>query len=219
MPTLLNRRGLMFVLSSPSGAGKTTLSHRLMEAEKDIEMSVSVTTRVPRHGENDHVDYHFISKPEFQRRAAANELLEWAEVFGNDYGTPRQPVEAALAGGRDVLFDIDWQGTRQLKSSSAPDLVTVFILPPSAAALRDRLMKRATDSADVVGARMAKAASEISHWDEYDYIIVNDDLDASLAAIRAILQAERLKRQRRLKGLTGLVERLDAQLAKMSAKP
>ena len=219
MPTQLDRRGLMFVLSSPSGAGKTTLSRRLLEAESDIDMSVSVTTRPPRSGEKDHVDYHFISQAEFERRATAGELLEWAEVFGNSYGTPRGPVDQALGNGRDVLFDIDWQGTRQLKASCASDLVTVFILPPSAVALRERLLKRGQDSPEVVRGRMAKASTEISHWDEYDYIIVNDDIEACLSAIRSILLAERLKRTRRLKALTGLVKRLDRELAALAAKP
>ena len=218
MPSIAERRGLMFVLSSPSGAGKTTLSHMLLEAEAGIEMSVSVTTRPPRPGERDHVDYHFIDGAEFKRRVKAGALLEWAEVFGNNYGTPREPVEQALAAGRDVLFDIDWQGTRQLKASCAADLVTVFILPPSAEALRQRLLKRAQDSADVVGARMAKAAAEISHWDEYDYIIVNEDLAASLTAIRGILAAERLKRDRRHSVLAALVGRLDGELAKLTTK-
>jgi len=218
MPVQLQRRGLMFVLSSPSGAGKTTLSRMLLEAESGIEMSVSVTTRAPRPGETDHVDYHFISKPEFQKRSATGALLEWAEVFGNNYGTPREPVEQALVAGRDVLFDIDWQGTRQLKASCAADLVTVFILPPSAQALKERLLKRGQDSAEVVRGRMSKAASEISHWGEYDYIIVNDDLAASLAAVRAILLAERLKRERRLAALAGLVERLDAELVSLGVQ-
>ena len=218
MLAMMQRRGLMFVLSSPSGAGKTTLSHMLLKAELDIEMSVSVTTRAVRPGEQDHLDYHFIDEAEFVRRVEANALLEWAEVFGNNYGTPREPVEQALAAGRDVLFDIDWQGTRQLKASCAADLVTVFILPPTAEALRQRLLKRAQDSAEVVGERMAKAAAEISHWAEYDYIIVNDDLTASLAAIRSILAAERLKRERRSKALRGLVRRLDGELAKLAAK-
>ena len=219
MPALLERRGLMFVLSSPSGAGKTTLSHMLLEAESGIEMSVSVTTRPSRPGERDHVDYHFIDHAEFHRRVAANALLEWAEVFGNSYGTPREPVERALIAGQDVLFDIDWQGTRQLKTSCAPDLVTVFILPPSAEALRQRLIKRGQDSSVVVGSRMAKAASEISHWAEYDYIIVNDDLAASLAAVRSILAAERLKRERRLAALSALIARLDGELAALALKP
>jgi len=217
MPTMLERRGLMFVLSSPSGAGKTTLSHRLLEIEESIEMSVSVTTRAPRQGEQDHVDYHFIDDAEFARRVAANDLLEWAEVFGKSYGTPRAPVEKALAEGRDVLFDIDWQGTRQLKAACPSDLVTVFILPPTAAALRDRLLKRAQDSEIVVRQRMGKAASEIGHWCEYDYIIINDNLDDSLLSVRAILRAERLKRDRRQTALGGLVERLDHELATLAA--
>ena len=218
MPLIAGRRGLMFVLSSPSGAGKTTLSHMLLAAETGVEMSVSVTTRPPRPGETDHVDYHFIDAAEFKRRVAGNGLLEWAEVFGNSYGTPREPVEQALAAGRDVLFDIDWQGTRQLKAACAADLVTVFILPPSALALRERLLKRGQDSADVVVKRMAKAAAEISHWGEYDYIIVNEDLAASLTAIRSILDAERLKRERRQAMLGRLVKRLDGELATLAAK-
>ena len=203
----------MFVLSSPSGAGKTTISHMLMEADKEVEFSVSVTTRKMRPGERDGVDYHFISHEEFDRQVKAGELLEWAEVFGNRYGTPRGPVETALAAGRDVLFDIDWQGTQQLHASCPEDLATVFILPPSGEALHQRLIKRGQDSTDVVAGRMAKAAAEISHWTEYDYVFVNEDLNASLATVRAILAAERLRRERRLTDLAALVTRLDAELA------
>ena len=219
MPLTLARRGLMFVLSSPSGAGKTTLSHMLLQAEQNIELSVSVTTRPARPGERDHVDYHFIDKPQFAAHVANNELLEWAEVFGNSYGTPRAPVEQALGEGRDVLFDIDWQGTRQLKASCAADLVTVFILPPSAEALRQRLLKRGQDSEAVVASRMSKAASEISHWAEYDYILVNENLDVSLTSIHAILDAERLKRERRKVDLAALVERLDRELLAIGVNP
>ena len=219
MPLTLARRGLMFVLSSPSGAGKTTLSHMLLQAEQNIELSVSVTTRPSRPGERDHVDYHFIDKPQFAAHVAKHELLEWAEVFGNSYGTPRAPVEQALSAGRDVLFDIDWQGTRQLKASCAAVLVTVFILPPSAEALRQRLLKRGQDSEAVVASRMSKAASEISHWAEYDYILVNENLDVSLTSIRAILDAERLKRERRKVDLAALVERLDRELLAIGVNP
>jgi guanylate kinase len=216
MPLTIKRRGVMFVLSSPSGAGKTTLSHMLMEADPAVEFSVSVTTRPQRPGERDGIDYHFISASEFDRRIAAGDLLEWAEVFGNRYGTLRAPVERALAAGRDVLFDIDWQGTQQLHASCAADLATVFILPPSGAALKQRLLKRAQDSASVVSTRMAKAASEISHWTEYDYVFVNEDLEASLVTVRSILAAERLRRERRLEDLTALVGRLNTELAALS---
>ena len=216
MVVSIRRRGVMFVLSSPSGAGKTTISRMLLEADRDIDLSVSVTTRKPRPGERDGSDYHFIDADEFDRRVAANDLLEWAEVFGNRYGTPRAPVERALAAGRDVLFDIDWQGTRQLRATCSGDLATVFILPPSGEALRQRLLKRAQDSVAVVAGRMAKAASEISHWTEYDYVFVNEELGASLATVRSILQAERLRRSRRMPDLTGLVTRLDAELSDLA---
>jgi guanylate kinase len=207
-----NRRGVMLVLSSPSGAGKTTLSKRLLAFDSNVTMSVSVTTRPPRPGEADGIDYHFITMPEFERQAAAGALLEWAEVFGNGYGTPKAPVEAALAAGRDVLFDIDWQGTRQLRERAGSDLASIFILPPSAAALQKRLTERGLDSPDVIATRMAKAADEVSHWDEYDYVIVNDDLDQSLATIVAVLAAERRRRRRNLARLEPLVERLKADL-------
>jgi guanylate kinase len=198
-------------MSSPSGAGKTTLSRRLLAADPNIAMSVSVTTRAQRPGEVDGRDYHFISKDKFARMRDGAELLEWAEVFGNFYGTPKKPVEEALARGRDVLFDIDWQGTQQLAQAMEDDLVRIFILPPSADELRDRLIKRAQDSATVVAKRMAEASREISHWPEYDYVVVNDDIEQADAQIAAILAAERLKRRRRT-GLTEFVRELTKKL-------
>jgi guanylate kinase len=204
---VIARRGLLLVLSSPSGAGKTTLSRRLLEADRNVTMSISVTTRPKRAGEIDGRDYHFISRDRFAAMRDAGELLEWAEVFGCDYGTPRKAVENALAKGRDVLFDIDWQGTQQLVQALQDDVVRIFILPPSAEALRDRLVKRAQDSALVVAKRMAEASQEISHWAEYDYVIINDDLKTADREIASILAAERLKRKRRI-GLTGFVRSL-----------
>jgi guanylate kinase len=195
----------MFVLSSPSGAGKTTLSRRLLNEDGDITLSVSATTRPPRPGEVDGVDYYFVSPERFAEMVASDELLEWATVFGNRYGTPRGPVEAALHEGHDVLFDIDWQGTQQLQQTdAASDLVRVFILPPDLAELERRLQGRATDAVDVIAGRMARARDEISHWGEYDYILVNDDADLCLAELRAILKAERLRRKRQL-GLADFV--------------
>lgn len=195
------RRGLMLVLSSPSGAGKSTLARDLLAKDDAITLSVSVTTRPPREGEVDGRDYYFISQSKFDAMRDGGELLEWAEVFGNSYATPRAAVEDALADGQDVLFDIDWQGTQQLASAMADDLVRVFILPPSAAALSERLINRAQDSSAVVAKRMAEAAKEISHWPEYDYVIINDDLEEAKVSLAAVLAAERLKRKRR----TGLV--------------
>jgi len=188
----------MLVLSSPSGAGKTTISRRLLACEPELQMSVSVTTRPKRPGEVSGIDYHFLEPTEFNLRVNRQELLEWAKVFGHCYGTPRAPVEAALAAGRDVLFDIDWQGTQQLAERAAEDLVSVFILPPSTRELEQRLRRRAQDSAEEVARRMAKAADEMSHWPEYDYIVVNRDIDQSLKQVQAILQAERLRRERQL---------------------
>jgi guanylate kinase len=190
------RRGLLLVLSSPSGAGKTTLARRLLEADGGIRMSVSVTTRKARRGEVDGADYIFIDKPEFERLQRRRKLLEWAEVFGQHYGTPKAPVLEALKSGHDVLFDIDWQGARQLRKRLPRDVVRVFILPPDARTLERRLKGRNQDSEAVVAQRMAAAAAEIEHWNEYDYVIVNADVEHSTAGLRSILAAERLKRER-----------------------
>jgi guanylate kinase len=205
------RRGLMFVLSSPSGAGKTTLSRMLLGADDNVELSISVTTRAKRRGEIDGQDYHFIDRGRFDAMVEDGDLLEWAEVFGHCYGTPRRPVERALRAGRDVLFDIDWQGTQQLREKARDDLVSVFILPPSAKELERRLHTRAQDSHDIIGQRMAKAAGEMSHWPEYDYVIVNTEKDLAFAEVRAILAAERLKRERQI-GLSVFVRGLQAKL-------
>jgi guanylate kinase len=205
------RRGLMLVLSSPSGAGKTTLSRMLLKADKGLELSVSVTTRPKRTGEKQGRDYLFIQKPQFEKMVEKGELLEWAEVFGNYYGTPRTPVERAVAAGRDVLFDIDWQGTQQLREKVKDDVATIFVLPPSVADLEERLRTRAQDSTAVIASRMAKAADEMSHWAEYDYVIINKDIEQAFAEVRAILAAERLKRERQ-KGLTDFVRDLQAKL-------
>jgi len=180
----------MLVLSSPSGAGKTTIARRLLEREKALTMSVSATTRPPRPGEIEGTDYRFVDEEAFERMVGAGAFLEHARVFDNRYGTPRQPVEAALAAGRDVLFDVDWQGTQQLSANAGDDVVSVFILPPSTAELEKRLRERAQDSADVVRARMSRASSEMSHWAEYDYIVVNRDIDDSVARVEAILTAK-----------------------------
>src|ERR1700752_36805 len=188
------RRGLMLVLSSPSGAGKTTLSRLLLRSDRNVELSISVTTRPKRRCEINGRYYHFIDHARFDAMVAKGELLEWAEVFGHRYGTPRRPVEKALQAGRDVLFDIDWQGTQQLREKGRGDLVSVFILPPTAKELERRLKRRAQDSKTVIGSRMAKAAGEMSHWPEYDYVIVNRDKREAFAELRAILAAERRKR-------------------------
>ena len=197
----LIRRGLMFILSSPSGAGKTTISRKLLDADGDIGLSVSVTTRPPREGEIDGVHYHFVSDAEFDAMVAADDFYEWAHVFGHRYGTPKGRIRDALKHGKDFLFDIDWQGTQQLYQKDQQDTVSVFILPPSIAELRRRLESRAQDSAEVIDARMERARAEISHWAEYDYVVVNDDLNACFSKVREILHAERMKRTRQ----TGLI--------------
>jgi guanylate kinase len=207
----VERRGLMFVLSSPSGAGKTTLSRMLIERTPGLKMSVSATTRPMRPGEVDGRDYIFVDKAKFAVMVQQGELLEWATVFDNRYGTPRASVEAALSAGRDVLFDIDWQGTQQLREKARADVVSVFILPPSAADLEKRLHTRAQDSDEVIRGRMSRATHELSHWAEYDYIVVNQNVDDAFAEVQSILNAERLKRERRI-GLTEFVRNLQRQL-------
>jgi guanylate kinase len=206
------RRGLMLVLSSPSGAGKTTLSRMLLERDPTIELSISVTTRKPRPGEVEGRDYHFIDARTFDALVERGDLLEWAEVFGSRYGTPRQPVERALAMGRDVLFDIDWQGTQQLREKGRDDLVSVFMLPPSIPDLEARLRNRAQDADNVIRARMSKAANEMSHWAEYDYVVINRDVSRAFDDLCAILAAERVKRERQT-GLSAFVRALQAALA------
>ena len=201
------RRGILLVLSSPSGAGKTTITRALVQRDANVKISVSVTTRPKRAGEVDGQHYHFISQAAFDEMVAKGELLEHAVVFGNCYGTPRAPVEAVLGAGGDIVSDIDWQGTQQLKSTVRGDLVSVFILPPSMAALEQRLRTRAQDSEAVVQARMAKSTDEMSHWPEYDYIIVNRDLEESVRRVQAILAAERVRNDRQI-GLADFVNRL-----------
>ena len=212
----ISRRGIMLVLSSPSGAGKTTLTRNLLEQENidypgKLELSISATTRPRRPSEIDGVHYHFVTKPRFESMRDHGELLEWAEVRGNYYGTPREPVEKALADGRDVLFDIDWQGTRQLLEKMRDDVVTVFVLPPTAQELKSRLVRRAEDSDTVIAERLRNAAEEFKHWNEYDYILVNRDLDKSFGRLRAILTAERLKRVK-MPNLNDFVDKLLADL-------
>lgn len=203
----LHRRGLMFILSSPSGAGKTTLARRLLEHDSHIRMSVSVTTRPIRPGEVDGRDYHFIDQEHFDRMVEAGELMEWATVFGNSYGTPKAQIRAGLKEGQDFLFDIDWQGTQQLFQKAETDVVRVFLLPPSLDELRRRLTGRGTDSDEVIAGRMARAQAEISHWDGYDYVVVNDEIDACFAKVIEILEAERMRRARQT-GLIGFVREL-----------
>ena len=197
----LHRRGLLFILSSPSGAGKTTISRMLLTADEQIQLSVSATTRPPREGEIDGIDYHFVSDEKFSAMVEEDDFYEWAEVFGNRYGTPKGYIRKGLKDGQDFLFDIDWQGTQQLKQKDEQDVVTVFILPPSLDELRHRLETRATDSEDVIDRRMDRARGEISHWAEYDYVVVNDDVDACFVKVREILHAERMRRTRQ----TGLI--------------
>ena len=203
----LQRRGLMFILSSPSGAGKTTISRMLLERDDEICLSVSVTTRPIRPGEIDGKDYIFVDQPAFDRMVEEELFLEWATVFGHSYGTPKAQVKAGLREGQDFLFDIDWQGTQQLYQKLETDVVRVFILPPSIDELRRRLTGRGTDSADVIAARMERARGEISHWDGYDYVVVNDDVEACFEKVREILHAERMKRARQT-GLIGFVREL-----------
>ncbi|OCP36657.1 guanylate kinase [Ensifer sp. LC163] len=196
-PIKIARRGLMLVISSPSGAGKSTIARNLLEADPEMSISVSVTTRQRRPSEIDGRHYHFKSIREFEAMRATDSLLEWAEVHGNFYGTPRDAVEAAMAAGRDMLFDIDWQGAQQLQEKMAGDVVSIFILPPSMAELQSRLHRRAEDSEEVIATRLANSRAEIEHWREYDYIVLNDDLDRAFSAVRAIVEAERLRRDRR----------------------
>jgi guanylate kinase len=201
-PPTRQRRGLLIVLSSPSGAGKSTISRLLLEADGEVTMSISATTRPKRPAETDGVDYHFVDDSEFDRMIDAGEFVEWAHVFGYRYGTPKAPVKQALRRGRDILFDIDWQGARQLEPDFGEHLVTIFLLPPSMAELEHRLHTRGQDSDEVIADRMRRAADEIDHWAEYEYVLVNRDMDACLAQVRAIVSAERSKRVRQ----TGLVE-------------
>lgn len=201
-PNALKRRGLMLILSSPSGAGKTTISRMLLDRDPEINLSVSATTRPKRPGEIDGTHYHFVNQGEFDRMVAEDEFYEWAAVFGHCYGTPKATIRAGLKEGQDFLFDIDWQGTQQLYQKDQQDVVRVFILPPSLDELQRRLTGRGTDSAEVIEARMQRARAEISHWDGYDYVVVNDDVEACYEKVRAILQAERMKRARQ----TGLID-------------
>jgi guanylate kinase len=207
-PAAFKRRGLLFVLSSPSGAGKSTISRKLLADDDGLTMSVSATTRAMRPGEEDGKDYHFVDLATFKDMVGNNEFLEWAHVFDHRYGTPREPVEGMLEAGHDILFDIDWQGAQQLYQLAGGDVVRVFILPPSMVELERRLRGRRTDSDEVIDRRMARAHSEIAHWDGYDYVLVNDDADACFAKVRTILHAERLKRSRQT-GLIGFIRKLD----------
>ena len=217
LPTTINvkRRGLMLVLSSPSGAGKTTIARHLLEAEPELTLSVSVTTRPRRASEVDGVHYHFIERERYDRMVAGGELLEHAEVYGHGYGTPAAAVEGALERGRDVLFDIDWQGAQQLRQQVSQDIVTMFILPPSTEELARRLKKRAEDTDEVVARRLSQIAADVTHWAEYDYVMVNHDLDKSVAAARSVLVAERLKRRRQI-GLADFVSQFRETPEKVS---
>jgi guanylate kinase len=212
MSTTIVRRGLMFVLSSPSGAGKSTLTRLLLQSDRELEMSVSVTTRAKRPSEVNGVHYHFIDALEFQHLRDDGKLLESATVHGNSYGTPKAPVDAAMEQGRDIIFDIDWQGTQQLRDRAPADIVSVFLLPPSAAELRQRLERRAEDASATIDARLRNAAFEIEHWREYDYVLVNDDLDRTFEELKTILRAERMRRTRR-PGIAPLAELLAAELS------
>jgi len=209
MTELITRRGLMLVLSSPSGAGKTSITRALLDSDDALSLSISSTTRSRRPGEVEGTDYHFVSEDQFKTRINEGYFLEYAQVFDNYYGTPRHLVEETLSSGHDVLFDIDWQGTQQLAAAARTDLVSIFILPPSISELENRLLNRAQDTAEVVAKRMAKSADEMSHYPEYDYVIVNQDLQTSVASVRSILEAERLRRTRQL-GLTEFVKGLRA---------
>jgi guanylate kinase len=214
-PREISRRGIMLVVSSPSGAGKTTLTRALLKDEPKVSLSISVTTRERRPSEAEGVHYKFISKREFEILRDAGELLEWAEVHGNFYGTPRAPVERALSEGRDVLFDIDWQGTLQLYEKVRPDVVSVFVLPPTAEELKERLVRRAEDTPEVVKRRLRNALEEIPHWTEYDYVLVNQDLQESLTRLRAVLTAERLKRVRQ-QDIANFIDELLTDLRKIT---
>lgn len=206
-PHNMKRRGMLFVLSSPSGAGKSTIARKLLASEPELSLSVSATTRAIREGEEDGRDYHFVTLDKFREMVEAREFLEWAHVFDQRYGTPRAPVEAMLAAGKDVLFDIDWQGAQQLHQIAGGDVVRVFILPPSMEELRRRLEGRATDAQEIIDRRMSRADAEISHWDGYDYVLVNDDVESCYAKVKTILAAERLKRSRQT-GLIGFIRKL-----------
>ena len=208
----MKRKGLLIILSSPSGAGKSTLARRLMEWDPSLSFSVSATTRAPRSGEIDGTDYYFRSREEFEAMVAKGEMLEHAEVFGNLYGSPRGPVEAAMAEGRDTIFDIDWQGGQQVKQAMGQEVISIFILPPSIPELERRLRSRGQDSDDVIEGRMAKSEAEISHWAEYDYVLINEDVERTEADLKTILSAERMRRDRQ-PGLSDFVRRLNREFA------